>query len=418
MRIDKTRLNPLFEQYSNQENRLTHALLHTVGSSESLFSKFLKDIVGVKKVPKKETYEISSQKAPLSLGDDKVQQVESVPDAWIVDSSSKMGIAVEVKDKKNALRLSQLRGHANRISDYRERYLLSITPDIQEPEKIRELERKAGKNLGVVWRSWGEVYRWLGGKAIQGLSTSEKDAFLAGSMREYLERRGEVLGFQGIKFANGFDVRDAKVILNAEMEELQKTVDRVYRNLPRRRPAITTFSKKGVWDCFGDERGFTSDLHLTLGIEENWHDICLTIPNAAGTAWPRLKAVLSRGDAETELLSRMAKLRKKVPHLYAVFYQRHFVAQRFGTEDGFMEFSLDTVGSPFRSKKSRTREMRVWWPAFKNAVSEKKGINAEVQFIARFFYRETKGIDRPQFIETAKDTVQSFNPLYDFLKAR
>ncbi|MBW1668252.1 MAG: hypothetical protein JRJ66_09415 [Deltaproteobacteria bacterium] len=47
MRINKDRLNPLYDQYSNEENRLTHALLHTIGSSQWLFSRFLREIVGV-----------------------------------------------------------------------------------------------------------------------------------------------------------------------------------------------------------------------------------------------------------------------------------------------------------------------------------------------------------------------------------
>jgi len=47
MKINKARLHPLYDRYANEENRLTHALLHTVSSSEWLFSRFLKNFVGV-----------------------------------------------------------------------------------------------------------------------------------------------------------------------------------------------------------------------------------------------------------------------------------------------------------------------------------------------------------------------------------
>ena len=102
MKINASRLNPLYDQYSNAENRLTHALLHTLASSESLLSKFLKDIVTVRKVSRWGTYEICTQKVPFSHGDHDAREIESIPDAWIVDDSSRLEIAIEeVKDKKN-----------------------------------------------------------------------------------------------------------------------------------------------------------------------------------------------------------------------------------------------------------------------------------------------------------------------------
>lgn len=109
MKIIKDGLHSLYDQYSNEENRLTHALLHTIGSSQWLFSRFLKNLVGVNVPLAGGTYEISTQKVPFSHGDNNPETVESVPDAWIIDGSSKLGIAVEVKDRKNALSLSQLR---------------------------------------------------------------------------------------------------------------------------------------------------------------------------------------------------------------------------------------------------------------------------------------------------------------------
>jgi hypothetical protein len=139
MKIKKDGLNPLYDQYSNEENRLTHALLHTVGSSRWIFRGFLKDIVGVKQPVGQETYEISTKKIPFSHGDRHPNEIESIPDAWIIDGTSKLGVAIEVKDRKNNLRISQLRHHANRIRSYKYPYLLIITPDFKEPSKTREV---------------------------------------------------------------------------------------------------------------------------------------------------------------------------------------------------------------------------------------------------------------------------------------
>ncbi|MBW1669761.1 MAG: hypothetical protein JRJ66_17315 [Deltaproteobacteria bacterium] len=84
-----------------------------------------------------------------------------------------------------------------------------------------------------------------------------------------------MLGFRGIKFPHGFNVLDAKTILNSMMEELEGTAEKHYKDLVKRRPAITTFFQDAVWDCFGSEKGFTKDIHITLGINERAHDISI-----------------------------------------------------------------------------------------------------------------------------------------------
>lgn len=414
MKINKERLNPLYDQYSNEENRLTHSLLHTIGSSEWLFLRFLKDVVGVNASTAGEVYEISTQKEPFSYGDTEQEKVESIPDAWIVDGSSKIGISIEVKDRKNCVRLNQLRSHANRIKGYKHAYLLVITPDFKEPDKINQLMQKERKHLKIVWCSWNEIYNWLAELPIKKSIQKKKENFLITSMREYLERRKEVLGFLGIKFEKGFNVSEAKSILNTEMEALEPTVKRLYKDLLKRRPAITKFSEESVWDCFGSKEGFTSDLHLTLSIHPNWHDISITIPNSAKKVWPRLRVIFSDVENEKQLLLILNILRKKVPYLFIEFNQRHFIAQRLGVRDGYMEFNIDTLGVPFRNKGSKLKEFPIWWPTIKEAILNKRRINGQVMFKSRFFF--TDGIEKPQFIKKAEETVKAFIPLYEFLR--
>jgi len=224
MKIDKDRLHPLYDQYSNAENRLTHALLHTIGSSPFLFSRFLKNIVGISGNLSGGIFEISTQKVPFSHGDDDQEKVESIPDAWIVNEQKEIGIAIEVKDIKNSIRVGQLTKHASQIANYNKQYLLVITPDLKRPVKIDALKRKGQKKLNIVWCSWDEIYQWLSKLQKTQLSKRKKDEFLLKSMQEYLDRRREVLGFQGVKFDKDFNVKEAKIILNAEMEELEQFV--------------------------------------------------------------------------------------------------------------------------------------------------------------------------------------------------
>lgn len=419
MKINKQRLNLLFDQYSNPENRLTHALLHTIGSSGWLLTRFLKDLVGVKFQTKKLFFEISTQKVPFGHGDVDHDQIQAIPDAWIIEENLQLGIAIEVKDRKNNLNKQQLEWHKKRIYHYENKYLLVITPDLSEPPIInilREEENTENGKVTTVWRSWDNIYRWLSDVNLKKSSIQSHEKFLITAMTEYLERRREVLGFQGILFSSGFDVYEAKEILNAEMVELMDTVLSQYKELNTRRPAITTFSKGSVWDCFGSKEGFTRDLHITLSITENWHDISITIPNSAKAAWKRLRQVFTDGKYMDTLLDILRDLRKEVPHLYIEFNQRHFKNRKFGVRDGYMEFSIDTLGSGFSKKDSSVKEFPIWREALKEAIINKKKINGQVMFKCRYFYDEVKNIDKPEFLNTARKNIYAFDRLYKFLR--
>ncbi len=416
MKIDSSRLNTLYDQFSNKENRLTHALLHTIAYSDWIFTDFLKRILGIKSFRKSGLFEITTQKVPLGHGDRDPDKAESIPDAWIINETQNLGIAIEVKDRKNNLRISQLRSHSNRISGYDNSYLLVITPDLQTPDKIYELKKKDPINLNVIWKSWDEIYRWLKYLSNKPVKKS-KDEFLLKSMIEYLERRREVLGFQGVFFSKGFDLDEAKEILKSEVEELQPYVRTLYTDLVARRPGITTTSVLGVWDCFGSAEGFTNDLHITIAINEDSHNILLVVPNSSKKAWNRLKEIFSNENYQNELISILSRYRKTVPYLYVEFVQRHFINRRIGIHDGHLFFNLDVMGKPFMKKKSKTKQSSIWFQALYEAIINKRNLNGQVAFYTKFFLNETKGIDKPEFINTVKSTLKNLKPLYEYLKS-
>jgi len=228
----------------------------------------------------------------LGQSDNDPEIIESTPDGWIIDGSEEIGLALEVKSVKNAIKLKQLESHLKRIQMYRMPCLLVITPDLQRPKNLGVFKNNCDPSVNVEWQSWGLVYRWL--QAINCSSKiREKDHFIVGSTIEYLERRREVLGFQGISFREDFNVTEAKDILKAEMEALLLEIEKLYPDLTKRRPAITTFSKEAVWDCFGNESGFTNWIHFSLSIKQTHHDIAMTVPNSASKTWKRLKSIAS-----------------------------------------------------------------------------------------------------------------------------
>lgn len=414
MKIDATRLTSLYDQYSNQENRLTHALLHTIGSSHKIFVKFLKDFTGIRYVLGRDTYEISTQKVPLSHVDKDPDKVDSVPDAWIVEPNNKIGIIIEVKDVSNYVKRGQLSSHLRRLSNYQHQYLVVITPDLKEPEIISSLQGSCQNRQNVIWRSWDDFYRWLF-KLKNGYSSNSKEGFLIRSMLTYLQKRRSVLWFQGIFFTSEFNVYEAKDILNAEMEALQGTIRRLYRNLVIRRPVITTMHLRSVWDCFGVEDGVTNDIHITFSIHEEYHDIGIIVPNAAKPCWTRLRKIFSDDEREEELLNTLKNLRKGAPKLFLEFSHRHFITRRKAKWDAHLVFNIDTKGPPFIKKKSKTKEFPVWYEAIKTAISKKRRVNGQLRFGVRFYFDETPNIGSPEFIKTARDTLKELKPLYSFL---
>ena len=415
MKIDRSRLTPIYDQYSNQENRLTHALLHTIGSSTIILNRFLREVIGIKGSIVSQTFEVSTQKVPFSHGDDKPEKIDSVPDAWIISQNNAIGALIEVKDIKDSVRLGQLRKHLKRLANYQGKYLFVLTPDFHMPAKVLQLQNESPATQHISWTSWGELYRWF--QTLKSISAFNKplESYLIDAFLQYLERRWEILGFQGIVFNAGFDANKAKLILNDEMDALHGFVIKQFPKLTCRRPAITTFRKDAVWDCFGVNDKFTHDIHITISIHETYQDISLTIPNAANKRWTRLKRVFSEIELENKMFPMIIKLRKDTPSVFMEFTQRHFHAVKKGIQDAYLEFSMDTFGEPFKKPGSKIKEFPLWYEVLKEAIVKKKGINGQVAIKCRFYFESTKNIKSVTFLKTAKKTLAAMKPLYHFL---
>jgi len=119
---------------------------------------------------------------------------------------------------------------------------------------------------------------------------------------------------------------------------------------------------------------------------------------------------------EKNFITKLRVLRNKVPHLFIEFNQRHFKAQRFGYQDGFLEFNIDTLGHPFSKPKSKVKELPIWYSAIRTAILHKGSVNAQLMFKSRFYLKDTKDIDKPKFIKTAEKALIAFKPLYAFLR--
>lgn len=416
MKIDTDRLTLLFDQYSNPENRLTHALMHTLAGSDKILQAFLAQVIGINRDGIGREVEITTQKRPFSQEDTDIEKIDSVPDGWIIEKQGGVGVLIEVKDEKNSVRLDQLRSHLKRLENYENPSLLVITPDLNQPKKIDALAADSKCAAKIVWKSWNDLYVFFNRCRENLFHQMAKERYILNAMLEYLEQRREVLGFQGIKFRKGFDVEEAKKILAAEMEELKDTAQAFFPMLTGRRGAVTTaFSKSAVWDCFGVPEGFTSDIHITVSIHETYQDISLTVPHRARQRWKRLKSIFGSDENERALFKVLKELRMEVPDLFLEFIQRHFLYQRKGIRDAFLEFHMDTVGEPFRDDQSKVKKFPIWFDALKEAILNKRMVNAQTMFKVRFYLEETPNIDNETFLITARKALEALYPLYQFL---
>ena len=220
-------------------------------------------------------------------------------------------------------------------------------------------------------------------------------------------------GFQGIDFSDGYNARKAKAVLKSLMEKIRPGVLKHYPQLRGGRGAgITTFETV-VWDCFGVEPKFTDDLHLTIAIDETHTQISISVPNAAGQRWRRLRHILEDPVLHTKFQQTLSTLRKSVPELWIFVDQRHYIAQRIRVTDARLEFKVDTAD--FVRPTRTVKRFPLWFRVAQEAILTRRGINLQLMFQAHFPHDKVREIQTPKFAQTALQTVKNFKPLYKLL---
>lgn len=407
----KSDLPNLFDQYSQEENRVTNALLQTVAASPRLARSFLHYFARLDYNPRKEKVVVSCQKKPEGQGDRLTsvktkKEIGTVPDGLIVSDEKEWAVVIESKIKKRSLRVIQLRGHIDAMRGFPKKNLLVLTPDKQFPNLLKTV-----KGAIVRWSPWAEVYNWSV-KQLRSSSTNATSKFLLKNLKGYLEMNASLVGFQGIDFRDGYNQLKAKALLTALMDEIQPKVLRLYPKLKKRRGRITTFGT-GVWDCFGLDP-FTKDLHFTVSIEEARIVVSLTLPNAAKERWSRLRQVLADSRLYSKFTDNLRSLRKEVPELWVRLAHRHFRAVRISIPDAALDLNLDT--STLMPRSLAVKRFPLWFDTAVQAIRAKGNINLQLQFQARF-PKEFPRARTPQFTDVAVETFKKFKPLYDLLRS-
>lgn len=415
----------IFDQYSQPENRITHALLTVVNEDRKLLDAFLRELVKVIPPTDAAKLSISEQQFP---GEEEpiIDETErrGIPDGWIFDDE---GWCVFIETKVLAtLTADQLIRHyrsaARRGFDTVIGVAIAPRPLLptSAPAHIKLLE-------------WRDIYAWLkrhssvsmwAARAVEYLEIIETKLINSQQLVE-----GTLTMFSGFPF--GFDrpytYFEAKRVLVLALRELRgrkNLLDAlgVNKSAPGR-PAITGRHGDGIWDflSLAPELGnfnFTKYPHLSLVINSQAVEAPITVPHAVNTTMRknliRLGEVGFRGIIENivnNLNPLLLKHTGATPWFRGI--QRRYPSQRATPlVDAIIEFDLRTAipgGSP---PKAQPR----WLSAAYGSFVNKENANYQISIGVRFPYDRCPELRKPEAIDLIASAWLSCKPLVDLAR--
>lgn len=415
----------VFDQYSQPENRVTHALVSALNEDRRLLRRFVVEIVGIPKGVVRGNLEVCEQTFPGSIepleADEQSEAQTGIPDAWITSDD---GFCVVVENKiLGGVTASQIDRHlvtAKRLGFEQPHVLVLKVHDAQDelPEGV----------LSVDWRT---IYLWL-------LKHAKKSpwAKTVADFLEVMEARlvgkeqlssGTLTTFSGFGFDENrpFTYLEAKRLLGLATHELRQRNDLraelgLARDLPGR-PAITGRNEGFVWDFLRLEQSrnsarFTKHPHLTIDISQSSVGAMVTVPNdVPRSAIKRLvkdgpesfrqliKDVLDRMQPHLEICTGME------PRILAI--QRRYPSQRsVPFIDAEIDFDLRTAFEDAGPPKTQTQ----WLDAVYESIADKRS-NLQFQIGARFPFRTCPKVRDPSCLDYVAGAWISTKPLLDLI---
>lgn len=416
----------IFDQYEQQENRVTHALFSSLNEDPKLLVKFLKEVVQCPP-PRARRLIVEEQRLPGEAESDEAEaERRGLPDAWIHDGEN---WCVLVESKVAApLNLGQLARHRAMAErrGFDSIHILVIT--------ARDAKGPLPRHVQAA--TWSEIYVWLQGqrsgsgwarRAAQYLEVAEARMVDSGYLKE-----GTLTKFPGFTFGaeQPYSYTEAKRLLRLAIEELRRRRDlqRVVEMDPtgEGRPAITGKVSDSVWDFIPLKRArsaaaFTEYPHLTLSIRADGVRVMVTIPHAIATRFRRNLTALGEDGffsvvqkVEKNLRPVLRKAPGAAPWITAV--QRHYPSQRSSPiNDAWMEFDLRTAARP-RSRRSQiaVKLQPEWLQAAYGALARKSS-NYQIAIGAVFPFRTCPAIGRPTAVDRMAETWISCKPILDVM---
>ncbi|MEN1704621.1 MAG: hypothetical protein AAGJ54_03780 [Planctomycetota bacterium] len=380
----------IFDQYTQPENRLTHALVCTLEADRTLLRPFLA-WTAADGIPKPSQLHITEQQVPgeMTAGDE--GEAKGLPDACVFDDE---GWAFLVEAKVQApVSPDQLRRHVRTAKRYgfESPFLLLLSVD----PPPRSMPPRSS------YRAWRDVYAWFRRRAGSSLwadtFTRYMEAFESRMIGEDYSIRGTLTMFDGFHFndENPYTYREGKRLIRLLGDEVQARKDlRALGVDPKgaRRSAITGRGGDGVWDFLPlkaarDAKNFTDFPHLTLGVHRQNAGASITIPNGVRGGFKSSLKELGE-DGFLTLLEKIERktraVRRGAPGSKTTIYatQRHYRSQRSNAEvDANIEADIRTVVRD----DSATKYQPEWARAVYGVLTQKRS-NIQLGITTKFPY--------------------------------
>lgn len=407
----------LFDQYTQPENRLTHALAVCLDQDRGLLNGFIA-WAGAKSPRRAKDLLLIEQSLP---GDPPESESEAerkgLPDI-VVHDNDRWCLLVESKVQAS-LTEDQLRRHAQtlRRRGFETIHRVALTKSgVQAPK-------------GTLAITWSGLYEWLGMAGQRGEWSERLRAYLRAAevrlaQEEYLTE-GTLTMFDGFPFSdsNPYTYGEAKRLLNLALDELRSDRTLLAMGIDPKAPgriAITGRGGRAVWNFLSlsdrPKRGaFTGYPHLTLAVHADHLEVAITIPN--GVIRPvrqRLIDLRADGiiDINAKILRRARKLIARGAWVEAFAIQRHYLSQRsLPITDAMLTFRLET--SQPRSK-GRVKHQSEWIELFA-AMPRLKRSNVQFQYRVHLPWG-TKGLNTRESLQMIVDSWIAMQPLLDALR--
>jgi hypothetical protein len=416
-------LRNIFDQYSQPENRITHALMTAINEDRKLLGLFLHELVKVKAPVDPRNLRVLEQQYPGEQeepSEDDLERRRGIPDGWIVDKEGSWCVFIETKVIAK-LRTDQINRHRQTAE---RRGFHNITAVAIAPVIPSSLP------TGTVLLEWRTVYAWLRRRGHDSKWAARTAEYLEIAEAKLIDTQQFVEGaltmFSGFPFGRDhpFTYLEGKRVLELAMGELRSRRDLVDRlGMNPKVPGLSAIKGRqgdGVWDFLSlwdasEKTNFTKYPHLTFNVMSQAVEAMVTVPHAVNNVTRQNLIKLGEagfqtlaGDIVNNLKPLLHDHKGATPWFRGV--QRRW-DQRGATPfvDARIEFDLRTAIPSGGPPKTQPK----WLCAAYDSFVDKKSSNYQIQVGVAFRYERCPELRKDSAIDLVAKAWLACKPLVD-----
>jgi len=413
----------IFDQYSQPENRLTHALISSLNEDKKLLSKFLKKFCN-NYFSDVSSLKIDQQTLP---GLKSLENLESakkgLPDGVIYNNEKCLIIECKINLE---LTEDQLIRHERTIKrkGFDNTYGLTITKDV-----ISNISLKNWTHI-----TWKEIYNWAyeeknksnwSNKLLDYLNVAENKM-----VEDQYLTEGSITEFNGIHFdaENEYTYLESKRLLKLLINKIKKNKnleDEININLlGKGRGGI---KKEGnLWDYLSFKYNtkilsFTDEPHLTIALGQKFLEGHLTIPyrikgktkkNFYKLSWKEFQKIIY--NIALNYKNFFGNSEGFKPHIY--ISQRRYPSQSSpAIQDAVLDMDIRTAFKDLSSDLKPTQKTQPEWLRTVFEINQNKKSNIQFGIGARFYFNKYTMVNNKDADQVLIKAFLACKPLIKYL---